>query len=159
MHKKVHFMRSSKKKSFIHDKGKSIDLFRRMIDSCPVWISFLNANGKYLIANDYYTKTFNMPLSQVEGHNFKEFFPPDLYVKHKQLIERCFQKRESIEWEDQHNFKKNQKVFIYGIYTPLIGDDGSIIGVVAFGLDITKLKRTEFELIKKKRTLKKLMRH
>ena len=155
MHKKVHFMRSSKKKSNDSKVDKSIDLFRTMIDSCPVWISFLNKDGKYLIANDYYTKTFNLPLSKVEGHNFKEFFPPDLYVKHKQLIERCFQKGENIEWEDQHTFKKNQTVFIYGIYTPLINDDGSINGLAAFGLDITKLKQAEFELKKQHDHLEK----
>lgn len=149
-------MRSSKKKSLILEKGKSIDLFRTMIDSCPVWISFVNADGRYLIANDYYTKTFNLPLSQVEGHNFKEFFPPGLYVKHKQLIDMCFQKGEPIEWEDQHNFKKKQTVYIYGIYTPLINDDGSKRGIVAFGLDITKLKQTEIELIKEKKNLEEV---
>jgi len=127
-----------------------------MIDSCPVWISFVDADGKYLIANVYYTKTFNLQLSQVEGHNFKNFFPPDLYVKHKQLINICFQKGEPVEWEDQHNFKNTQTVYIYGIYTPLINDDGSYRGIAAFGLDITKLKQTEIDLIKEKKNLEEV---
>jgi len=149
----MHLMRSSKKKSVVQEKSKSVDLFRTMIDSCPVWISFVDADGKYLIANDYYTKTFNLPLSQVEGHNFKEFFPPDLYVRHKQLLDMCFNKREPVEWEDKHN----PEVYTYGIYTPLINEDGSIRGLVAFGLDITKLKQTEFELIKEKKNLEEVI--
>ena len=41
-------------------KQKSIDLYRTMIDSCPVWISFLDEEYKYVIANDENGATWNI---------------------------------------------------------------------------------------------------
>lgn len=118
---------------------------RTMIDSYPAWVSCIDTDGNYFIANQYYTQTFKLPISQVEGHNFKEFFPPDLYEKHKKLIMQALQSGNPVEWEDQHKFEEDRITYIHGIYTPLYDQKGSVWGISAFGLDISKRKRVELE--------------
>lgn len=118
---------------------------RTMVDSYPAWVSCIDTAGNYFIANEYYTHTFNLPISQIEGHNFKEFFPPDLYEKHNKLIMQVLNSGKPVEWEDQHKFEKDRITYIHGIYTPLYDKKGSIWGISAFALDISKRKRVEIE--------------
>lgn len=118
---------------------------RTMIDSYPAWVSCVDTEGNYFIANEYYTDTFKLPISQIEGHNFREFFPPDLYEKHKKLIKQVLKDGRQVEWEDQHNFDEDRITHINGIYTPLYDSKGSIWGISAFGLDVSKRKRIELE--------------
>lgn len=126
-------------------KEKLKSQFRNMIDSYPTWISCVDTDGNYFIANEYYSQTFHLPISQIEGHNFKEFFPPDLYEKHHKLLMRTIESGERVEWEDQHRFAEERITYIHGIYTPLYDQQGSIWGVSAFALDISKRKRVELE--------------
>jgi PAS domain S-box-containing protein len=118
---------------------------RTMIDSYPAWISCVDTEGNYFIANNYYVRTFNLPIEQIEGHNFKEFFPPDLYQKHSKLMMQALESEAPVEWEDQHKFEEDRITYISGFYTPLFDSKGSIWGVSAFGLDISHLKRVEQE--------------
>ncbi|MFC1523420.1 PAS domain S-box protein [Thermodesulfobacteriota bacterium] len=132
---------------------------RTMIDSCPAWMACLDTDGNYLIANNYYTETFHIPLSQVEGHNFKEFFPPDLYERHQQLIAQSYAIGKSLQWEDQHQFEKNRTTYLYGIYTPLYDKAGSPWGVSAFVQDVTKLKQAEKDLKESEEKYRTLFEH
>ena len=125
------------------DRLKAI--LRALIDSCPAWIACMDTDGSYLIANSYYTETFLLPLSQIEGHNFQEVFPPDLYERHKKLIAQSVAIGKTLQWEDQASLKENQITHVYGSYTPLYDNDGSLWGVSAFGLDITALRQAEQE--------------
>ena len=119
--------------------------FRSMIDSYPAWVSCVDTEGNYFIANEYYTHTFKLPVSQIEGQNFKKFFPSDLYEKHKKLIMQALKSGHPVEWEDQHKFEEDRITYIHGIYTPLYDPKGSIWGVSAFALDISKRKQVELE--------------
>jgi len=116
---------------------------RLMIDSCPAWMACVDVDGNYLIANKYYNETFKIPLSQIEGHNFKEFFPPDLYERHKQLIAKSISMGKSLNWEDDHIFEEDRITYLYGTYTPLYDESGSLWAVSAFVQDITPLKQAE----------------
>ena len=144
-HRRVHglFQDITERKQTEKERDRLKVILRTMIDSFPAWIACVDTDGNYLIANNYYTKTFQLPLTKIEGHNFKSFFPPDLYAKHKQLIAQTFAIGKTMQWEDQTIFNKDQITYIYGSYTPLYDNDGSLWGVSAFALDVSKIKQAE----------------
>ena len=139
------------------EKEKLKSQLRTMIDSCPAWMACVDTDCNYLIANKYYTETFHTPLSQVEGHNFKEFFPPDLYERHKQLIAQSFAIGKSLKWEDQYMFEEDRITYLYGVYTPLYDKAGSPWGMSAFAQDVSQLKQAEEELKSQQKFIKEAL--
>lgn len=124
------------------------NLLRIVIDTLPFWQSCVDLEGNYMIANKYYEKTFNVPLEQVENHNFKEFFPPILFERHKNLLSECVKTGQIIEGDDEHDFEENKTTYLHYIYTPLYDLNNNIYGVAAAAFDTTKTKELENELKK-----------
>ncbi|HCL55783.1 MAG TPA: hypothetical protein DHW82_02070, partial [Spirochaetia bacterium] len=131
----------------------SKNLLRMTIDSIPMWISTMDKNFKYMIANKHYTDTFKIPLDQIEGHRPQEFFPPELFLKHKKLGDECLTGK-VVGFEDEAEFEKGKKTYLYGFYTPLYDKENQIWGLTAAVFDITKQKELEVELLTYARKLK-----
>ena len=136
------------------NNNKIEDTLRASIDALPMWISCIDTEGKYFFANKYYTSTFKLPLENIEGHNFKEFFPPVLYEKHKRLVDECFETRQSVTFEDEADLGNNIKLCIYGVYTPLFAEDKTVCGLSAAAFDVTAKKELELRVEKTSADLK-----
>lgn len=132
---------------------KSRTLLRSMIDSLPMWIAAIDTEGVYYIANKYYSSTFRKPLDEIENHNFKEFFPPALYRKHRALVDQCFKSKKIVEVSDEVEFEKGKKTFMYGTYTPLFDSEGKLFGMSAAVMDISKQKAIEEEIVQLNQSL------
>jgi len=128
-------------------------LLRTMIDALPMWLAAIDVEGNYFIANDFYSRTFNKPLSQIENHNFKDVFPPELYKRHKAFVDKCLKSGKAVEVIDTIQLNNEKITHIFGAYTPLIDPDGKIFGLSAAVMDITKQKDFEDEIIRLNATL------
>jgi len=125
---------------------KSRLLLRTMIDSLPIWISAVDLDGNYFIANKYYETFFKRPLALIEGHNFKEFFTEKDYKKHKAYFDECLSSKKSIEISDELTGENGAVVYMYGTYTPLFDEKGVLFGMAALAMDITRQKEAEIAL-------------
>ncbi|MCK9611341.1 MAG: PAS domain S-box protein [Bacteroidales bacterium] len=123
--------------------SKSRILLRSMIDSLPMWISALDKDGNYFFANKHYEKTFMVPLHLIENHNFKDFFPPDLYERHKLLFDKCVNSAKTVEVIDDIEFEKGKKANVYGSYIPLFDSAGKVFGLSCAIMDFTRQKEAE----------------
>ncbi|HOY32305.1 MAG TPA: PAS domain S-box protein [Bacteroidales bacterium] len=128
------------------DLRKNRMLLRTMIDSFPMWLSAVTPDGNYFIANKYYSETFKIPLEQIEGHNFKDFFPPAVHAHHKKLLNKCVSTRKPVEVTDEIEFEKGVITYLIGSYTPLFDADGNLYGISSAALDITRQKQAEILL-------------
>jgi len=128
-------------------------LLRSMIDALPMWLAAVDVDGNYFIANKHYAKTFNRPLDQIENHNFKEIFTPELYKKHHAFLQTCYDTKKSVEINDQVEFQKGVITHIFGAYTPLFDENGNVFGASAAVIDISKQKAIEEEIIQLNQTL------
>lgn len=128
-------------------------MLRSMIDSLPMWLAAVDLDGKHFIANQYYSKTFKLPLNNIENHNFNEFFKPDLYKRHKAFLEKCRKTQKAVEVSDQVEFEEGKITHIYGAYTPLFDTSGELFGFSAAIMDISKQKAIEAEIIQLNSTL------
>ncbi|HOT77295.1 MAG TPA: PAS domain S-box protein, partial [Candidatus Wallbacteria bacterium] len=96
----------------------------------------------------YYSTTFNLPVENIIGHNFKEIFPPALYKKHKLLYDECIKTCRSVIFEDEAVFENGRIAHAYGLYTPLFTEDKKVYGVSVASFDITAKKKLEFQIQK-----------
>lgn len=114
-------------------------------DALPLWIACVDTEGRYFYANKYYSSTFQIPIENIIGHKFSEFFPPAMYEKHKNLFEECIGKGITITFEDESDFENGRKAHTYGIYTPLFGKDNKVYAMSAVAFDITAKKELELK--------------
>jgi len=121
-------------------------LLRTMIDSLPIWISAVDLDGNYFIANKYYESFFKRPLELIEGHNFKEFFSEKDYLKHKAYLDECLGSGKSIEVSDELSIESGSIVYMYGTYTPLFDEKGKLFGMAALAMDVSNQKVAEIAL-------------
>lgn len=140
------------------DLYKSRLVLRTLIDSLPLWLACVDTEGNYFVANKYYTETFKLPLEKIEGHNFKEFFHPPLYERHKRLLEQCMKSGSAVFFEDVHAFEENKNTYMHGVYTPLYDAAGKLWGVSAAVSDITERKLAEAERTKIEEQLRQLQK-
>lgn len=119
---------------------------RTMIDSLPIWISAIDPQGNYVIANKYYESFFKKPLELIEGHNFKELFTEQDYQRHNALVDKCLSTGKSIEVSEQITGGNNNSAHIYGTYTPLLDEGGKIFAIAVLAIDISKQKSAEIAL-------------
>lgn len=143
----------SERKKIELELSRSRMLLRSMIDALPMWLAAVDIDGNYFIANQHYSKTFKLPLDQIENHNFKEFFEPELYKRHKAYLDKCRKLGKSTEISDEVEFEKGHLTHLFGAYTPLFDQDGKIFGFSAAVMDITKQKEFEEEIIRLNATL------
>jgi PAS domain S-box-containing protein len=130
---------------FDPDKNIMKRVMRKTVDSLPLWISCVDPEGRYIFANEYYSSTFKIPLENIEGHNFKEFFPPALYEKHKRLLDKCIKSRMTVTFEDDADLGNGVKVVLYGVYTPFFTEDKTVSRISVAAFDITAKKELELQ--------------
>lgn len=130
------------------NNGKIENILRAAVNSLPLWIAFGDTEGRYFFASEYYTKTFNIPIEKIIGHNFKDVFPPALYEKHKRMYDECIKSRKSVNFEEESEFDNGRKAYTFGVYTPLADRDGKIYGVSVAAYDNTEKKELELNIKK-----------
>jgi PAS domain S-box-containing protein len=116
------------------------ETLRAALDALPMWIACVDTAGNYIFANKHYYSTFKNPPENIEGHNIKEFFPQALYETHKSLLDKCIEGRTTITFENEADFENGLNPYIYGVYTPLFAEDGTVYGMSAAVSDITAKK-------------------
>ena len=126
---------------------------REALDAIPMWIACVDTDINYLFANKYYYSTFKNPPETIEGHNPKEFFPPDSYNKNVRLCKKCIESATTITFEEEVE-AYGTKSCLYGIYTPLFAEDGTVYGLSGAVSDITARKELESQISKADEALK-----
>jgi PAS domain S-box-containing protein len=128
-----------------HDLLKTVFAQQKaMLDNLPYRAWLKNAEGKYLAVNRYLLDVLKKKKEEVINHTSYDIFPPDqadqIEAADKQVIE---QKKQVIQDE---MILGTEKVWYKSFRSPVIGDDGSVLGIVGMGVEITEMKKTEEDL-------------
>ncbi|MTI41445.1 sensor histidine kinase [Fulvivirga lutimaris] len=131
-------------------------LLRSTIDSLPVFISMIDMKGKYLIANSQYAKAFKMPISEIEGKHYSEILPESILKTHRLLINDGF-KGIGREFDEIAEIDKQNVIHSLGKYIPVYDSRKEQIALAVYVVDVTKLKKTEAELVSLNETKNRLL--
>ncbi len=128
------------------------------INGMPEMIWFKDKNGIHEKVNDSFCKTVNKPKKMVEGRDHYFIWdvdPDDPSNEGHDCAEserEVFEKRCTCISEEKVKTGEGMKV-LTTYKSPLYDLDGSVMGTVGVGVDITQERAYEQELVKKNRTL------
>lgn len=138
------------------EKKQAENYLNAVIDNSPSLIWFKNRDGVHELVNESFSKAVNKPRDVIRGkrHGFIWGVPDDneaCMASDNEVINtrRTIVNEEKVQSAQGERLLKTYK-------SPLYDLDGSVMGTVGEGIDITRERSFEDEIIKKSRTLEKV---
>jgi len=123
--------------------GSSESLLRLLIDSLPAFISYIDSEQRYVLANALYAAFFGIELDKLIGSRVKEVLGDEAYRNVRTHIEAALRgQRQSYEYALPHAGKTRH---IRALYIPHM-EKGKVKGIFVLGIDITEQKKLEQKL-------------
>ncbi|WP_461629634.1 PAS domain-containing sensor histidine kinase [Labilibaculum euxinus] len=121
---------------------------RALIDTLPDLIWVKNRHGVYLQCNQRFEQLYGAAEKEIVGKTDYDFVGKELADFFRQKDnEAAVSNKPSIN-EEELTFADGHKEIIETIKTPIYESDGTFMGVLGIGRDITQRKKSEQELIK-----------
>ncbi len=143
------------------EEWETNQFFEAAINGMPDLIWFKDKNGIHQKVNDSFCKTVNKPKKLVEGRDHYYIWdvdPNDPENEGHDCAEserEVFEKKQTCISEERVKTGEGMKV-LTTYKSPLYDLDGSVMGTVGVGVDITQERAYEQELVKKNRTLESI---
>jgi PAS domain S-box-containing protein len=123
-------------------------LLRLLIDSLPAFISYIDSDQRYVLANRTYIDFFGTKFSFVERLHVREVLGDEAYQTTRPHIEAALRgERQSYEYELPH---AEGVRYLTVTYVP-DWHEGKVRGIFVLGIDITERKRMEQLLLRSER--------
>jgi PAS domain S-box-containing protein len=150
---KVNLMK--KKSLFYFDERR---LLRTIIDNMPDFIYLKDTRSRFVVVNKFVSEMTNAesPSSMIGKTDF-DYYPKELarkYYEDEQKLIRT--KKPLINLEEEGLDKKGRKIIIASTKMPWIDKDGTVLGVVGIGRNITKIKDIEKKLLEQTEHLRQV---
>ena len=118
----------------------SESLLNLLIDCLPMFISYIDSEQRYVLANAIYAEFFGRELKKIIGHRVNEVLGERAYQNVRTHIEAAMRgQRQSYEYTLSHADRTRH---LRAIYIPHV-ENGKVRGIFVLGIDITELKRLE----------------
>jgi PAS domain S-box-containing protein len=124
-----------------------------IFDSVPAMIWYKDKNNKILRCNRPAAEARGMTVAEMEGRYTEEFYPDEAAKYLADDLEVINSGRPKLGIIEPHQVGSGEKIWVRTDKIPYRDEDGNIIGVIVFAIDITQLKRTEEELAAEKERL------
>ncbi len=109
-------------------------------------MSFVDTDYIYRTVNDAYSDFFDMPKEQIIGHHPAEFMGVDVFEQEiKPHLDACFS-GEDVHYQVWIDFPTKGQTCMDMHYYPLCAEDGTVLGAVSQGHDMTEFKALEEKL-------------
>lgn len=130
--------------------NKQREFYEFILDHLPEDIAVFDRNHRYLYVNpegikDPEIRKFIIGKDDFDYCDYRNK-PYDLAINRREIFNQIVDSKESSSWEDTINTTNGVK-YISRKMTPLLDKDGNVFLVIGYGLDITKRKIAENELI------------
>ncbi len=123
-----------------------------VIDNIPFIAWLKDKDGHFLHVNQLYIDTFKLSYNKIIGKTEFDIFPRELAQKHNQEDEKVIKQKQSINFQT-----KQENEWFSTIKSPVLGNDGEIIGTTGFERNITDNIETLNSLRKERGLLHSLM--
>ena len=120
-------------------------ILRGIIDNLPIFVSMLDAEGNFLVANKMYEDNFFLPVSHIEGSHYSKVLPKNIVDVHYPYLKESFGGN-VVEFADPLLLPNGTVLHSYGKYFPVFDEDGNLKYVTVFVTDVSDLKNKETEL-------------
>ncbi|UCH66556.1 MAG: PAS domain S-box protein [Ignavibacterium sp.] len=121
--------------------------FTRLLSISDDLIFILDKDGCFLKINDSGVHLLDYKEKEILGKHFIEFIPPERNAEVAGAIVKMLQSNDEVKFKTELRTKVNRNIPIE-IRGKAITKNGSVIGMLGIGKDVTQLSRTEKEIKK-----------
>lgn len=132
-------------------------LVNSIIDNSPSLIYAKDIQGRYIMANQQYLETLQLPLDEVIGHTVKEIFPEALADKLRQHDSVVTTIAKPVMFDEQLN-RNGQSDYYVSAKFPIFDEHGCMIGTGGVSTNITDRKVKEQQIIELNENLEEKVR-
>lgn len=130
---------------------KQDEVLYAMIDNVPIFIGFLDSEGRYRMMNKEYERYFGISRDKFIGLKAIDVLPEKVYEKQRPYLEKAL-RGESQEFLHDLEMPNGEKVTATGKYVPLKNKNGEVTAVSVYLNDVTKLEKAKEELRRANKT-------
>lgn len=120
--------------------------FRRMADGAPVYIWMSGTDGHCTYFNEPWLEFVGLTLEEALTKGWPEGIHPDDKQRCLETYMQAFEARIPFEFEYRHRRKDGEYRWLFDTGVPLFHPDGSFLGYIGSGIDISDRKRAEVAL-------------
>jgi diguanylate cyclase (GGDEF)-like protein/PAS domain S-box-containing protein len=120
------------------------NVLRAVLDAVPVWITYLDRDGRIVVDNQQQATLFGLPAPQGRNEASWETLTPLLLEEHRALLARCLA-GETVPFARELTEIPGRKPFVSGTYVPVRQEDGQVVGAIVAISDISEPMRKERE--------------
>lgn len=123
--------------------SESRALLRNLIDNLPMWVSMIDARGRYVITNQRNAKTIGLPVEQIEGHDHAQVLS---HPAREEILKAWNKTLGGDIVEASYSFPEDGRMLhVQGVYMPIT--EGPQAGnCMAVFSDVTTLAQTQAQL-------------
>jgi len=116
---------------------------RALIEAIPDSIYFKDTNGRNIIVNKAYEKLVGKERRDMIGKTDKEILPPALAEECRRSDKKVLQTGKIYQGEERLLHPDGEMTFFETTKSPILDENGAIVGLVGVSRDITERKKTE----------------
>jgi PAS domain S-box-containing protein len=116
---------------------------RALIEAIPDSIYFKDTNGRNIIVNKAYEKFVGKERRDMIGKTDEEILPPALAEECRRSDEKVVQTGKTYRGEEKLLHPDGEMTFFETTKSPILDENGAIVGMVGVSRDITERKRKE----------------
>lgn len=131
-----------------HQSRQSENQLRAILNAATESIFLMNMEGKILYANEMSAERLGTDLQNLlAGRSVFDFLPPDVAEKRKKYVTIIQKTGQPVRFEDE----RNGRTILNSLY-PITNEDGKVVQLAVFGMDITDRKTAEQAVEESRRT-------
>jgi PAS domain S-box-containing protein len=121
---------------------KSESQFRQLVEFLPAGVVLLDPDGRVVVHNQAFAQQLAIGQGAVAGKELREFLGEDRLATVQAHLRRALE-GESTGYATRRADADGKLVDLEVLYRPLRGPDGDVEGVIALGIDVTRLKEAD----------------
>jgi PAS domain S-box-containing protein len=139
-----------------HDTlGDVLARMRTLVDNIPPRVFFKDRHSSFAFVNKTFAADLGMTAEELVGKNDFDFFPPELAAKYRADDQRIMARGKTEKLEEVNQVGGERRI-VEVVKSPVIRDDGEVIGLMGMFTDITYRRRTE-EALERERDLLRVL--
>ena len=127
----------------------------QLLRSMPDMVWFKTANGCYMRCNPRFESFVGMPQAELVGKTDHDLFPADQAERFVARDQLAIERQEVISEQEWRTFADGHRELIEVLKVAIRGTDGSLIGILGVGRDITAQYMAHSELLDSQAALKR----
>ena len=124
------------------ERERSLTALQLFIDTVPAYISFVDADERYVLVNRRYEEYFGRPAAQIVGQRLCDAQPPVAYAEMQPHV-RAALAGQTVRYQSNLAGPDGKSHWLDVQYVPRRGEGGAVSGFFVLVFDITETKQAE----------------